>query len=164
MKSMPLQLLWEGVVDEVGPNSFWATLHSILDRELDKEIVEIDFQQIARRYRKDIKPGTIFYWALGGSNKAKNGTSLIGLSKNKWKEADVNKAKKEFEYAHKQQMNAPETVPVPAWKQPFGWVPKRPCDDCGGNGMAEMVYRRDELVDWDDCDRCNATGEEPVSD
>jgi len=49
-----------------------------------------------------------------------------------------------------------------AWNRPLDWKPDTPCRDCDGEGMGpERTYNRDSLTDWDDCDRCKGTGEEP---
>jgi DnaJ-class molecular chaperone len=52
--------------------------------------------------------------------------------------------------------------PIMAWKRPFDWVPNKTCSKCDGDGMGpSKTYNGDELVDWDDCERCGGTGDEP---
>ena len=49
-----------------------------------------------------------------------------------------------------------------AWRKPDR--PKHPCEECDGSGMGpNKTYHADSLVDWDDCPRCEGTGEEPIA-
>lgn len=49
-----------------------------------------------------------------------------------------------------------------AWERPIDWQPADPCRDCDGTGMgANKTYNHDALTDWDNCNRCGGTGEEP---
>jgi len=49
-----------------------------------------------------------------------------------------------------------------AWRKPLNWKPKKACEECGCEGFGpNKTYHGDELVDWDDCPRCDGTGEEP---
>jgi hypothetical protein len=54
--------------------------------------------------------------------------------------------------------------PIKAWQQPCKWKPKCPCDKCDGSGMGSnkrYANNGEELIDWDDCDKCGGTGETP---
>jgi len=55
---------WVGQIDEVTPDSIWATLHDDSERGHD-EIVEIPLSQIPIADRQLLRDGATFYWSIG---------------------------------------------------------------------------------------------------
>lgn len=56
---------WEGVVDEVGEDTFWATLSDLTNPENPEEFAELPLSEITPADLVILKPGGIFYWSIG---------------------------------------------------------------------------------------------------
>lgn len=61
---IPLQQ-WEGVVTEVGEESFWAETHDLTHSENPVEVVELPLADLPREDRDMLQPGSVFYWIVG---------------------------------------------------------------------------------------------------
>lgn len=69
---------WEGVVIEVGQDTFLAKLVPIMGEGSEQE-AEIYIDQVEKEDRVLIEPGAVFYWTIGYLNKPSGtlGTSII---------------------------------------------------------------------------------------
>ncbi len=56
---------WEGVVDEVGEDSFWATLSDLTKPDNPEEYAELPLSEVAPADLEILKPGAVFYWSIG---------------------------------------------------------------------------------------------------
>ena len=56
---------WEGVVDEIGEETFWATLSDLTNPENAEEYAEFSLSEIAPDDLEILNPGVIFYWSIG---------------------------------------------------------------------------------------------------
>ena len=56
---------WEGIVSEVTEDSVWADLVDLTDRTRAEEIVELPLAEIPEADRSILRPGSVFYWAIG---------------------------------------------------------------------------------------------------
>jgi len=56
---------WEGIVSEVTEDTVWASLVDLTDRERAEEIVELSLAEISEEDRAILRPGSVFYWAIG---------------------------------------------------------------------------------------------------
>ena len=56
---------WEGVVTEVGDETFFAELDDLTDSSRPIEIVELSLDEIAVEDRPLVKNGACFYWSIG---------------------------------------------------------------------------------------------------
>ena len=56
---------WEGVVTDVGEDSFWADLQDLGDSSLPIEIVELPIEEGPEDDRDLLVEGGIFYWSIG---------------------------------------------------------------------------------------------------
>lgn len=63
----PFQILqqWEGIVREVTSDSVWAELIDLTDQARPDEEVELPLEEIPRSDWPILKPGSVFYWAIG---------------------------------------------------------------------------------------------------
>ncbi len=60
----PLQQ-WEGLVTDVGTDSFWAELTDLTDSTKANEVAEILLAEISPEDRPLLVPGCVFYWSIG---------------------------------------------------------------------------------------------------
>jgi len=56
---------WEGVADEIGENSFWATLSDLTNPDSPEEYAELPLAEVAPADLEILKPGAVFYWSIG---------------------------------------------------------------------------------------------------
>ena len=56
---------WEGIVTDIGRETFWGEVVDLTDRSNPSEVVEIPFSEIATSDRQLLKPGSVFYWSIG---------------------------------------------------------------------------------------------------
>jgi len=56
---------WEGVVSEITEDSVWADLVDLTDRTRAEEVVELPLAEICPADRPILRPGSVFYWAIG---------------------------------------------------------------------------------------------------
>ncbi len=56
---------WEGVVSKVTEDSVWADLVDLTDRSRSEEVVELPLAEVSEADRSILKPGSVFYWAIG---------------------------------------------------------------------------------------------------
>ncbi len=63
----PFEVLqqWEGVVSKVTEDSVWADLVDLTDRSRSEEVVELPLAEVSEADRSILKPGSVFYWAIG---------------------------------------------------------------------------------------------------
>ncbi len=93
----PLQQ-WEGLVTDVGPDSFWAELIDLNDSTKANEIAEILLAEISPSDRPLLVPGCIFYWSIGydtSSGGQIRNTSEIRVRRNPiWSRLQLDRMKK----------------------------------------------------------------------
>lgn len=56
---------WEGIVSKVTEDSVWADLVDLTDRTRSEEVVELPLAEISEADRSILRPGSVFYWAIG---------------------------------------------------------------------------------------------------
>lgn len=56
---------WEGVVDEIGEDGFWATLSDLTNPDNPEEYAELPLSEVALTDLEILKPGAVFYWSIG---------------------------------------------------------------------------------------------------
>ena len=59
---------WQGYVIEVGEETFWARLVTLVGKEPDQE-AEIYLAEVQEYDRDWVEPGAVFYWSIGSSIK-----------------------------------------------------------------------------------------------
>ena len=61
--------LWEGRVIEVGEKEFTSVISDRTNPEFPEEQVTIDFEEVTEDDIPLVKPGAVFYWSIGYSDK-----------------------------------------------------------------------------------------------
>ena len=56
---------WEGIVSEMTEDSVWAELVDLTNRGNAEEYVELPLAEFPEADRDILKPGSVFYWAIG---------------------------------------------------------------------------------------------------
>lgn len=97
-KAMRALQSWEGVVESLGDETFWATLHDLTNPENPPEVAEIWLEELAEEDRELLRVGAVFYWTImyddtSGSRSRRSDIRMKRMPR--WSRGEIDRLKSE---------------------------------------------------------------------
>lgn len=85
---------FEGVVEEVDGDTFWATLHNLTDKSAEDEFAEIGMDKLEVSEQEWVGPGAIFNWTITEDENGEGKNSIV-FNKQWWTQEMLDAVEKE---------------------------------------------------------------------